>query len=199
MWSDGAAASALFCIICRSPTLLGSTASKTGMKYICTDGMVELDARVSLRCAASQSGCCTLRWRCRRPRTGLAPAPPCEKIIMQSPGRVERSTTTRSTQPVYIQMRWNSHAVHHDGFVVAGNRFLLNWPRRLESVCEVNIGTIFTVLSARVAIGCWYSVMWTFGLFYLSSTLSYDSHSCDIKTYRCNVVQHVIACKLWCL
>lgn len=47
---------------------------------------------------------------------------------------VERSATTLNTQPVYIQMCWYSHAVHHDGLRVSGNRFLLSLPVRVETV-----------------------------------------------------------------
>lgn len=36
---------------------------------------------------------------------------------------VERLTTTGITQPVYTQMRCNTHAIHHDGLVVVGTDF----------------------------------------------------------------------------
>lgn len=95
--------------------------------WTCSD-ISALRARVSLRCAGG--GCCTVRWRCSLPANRLRPRAPLRKnhnAIARAAG-VERSTTTHNTQPVYIQMRWNSHAVHHDGSVVSRSRFLLKWP-----------------------------------------------------------------------
>lgn len=88
MWNGSVAGSVLICIICRSPAGLGDKA--IGMccsLWICT-GMVWSSVR-EFRCAA-------LAHRRLLLHAPLAPAPPahlpqpalpCEKIIMQSPGR----------------------------------------------------------------------------------------------------------------
>lgn len=70
---------------------------------------------------------------------------------------VERSATTLNTQPVYIQMCWYPHAVHHDGLRVSGNWFLfarlsgslrarcLHWDKSYHWIviiqwCELSLG-----------------------------------------------------------
>lgn len=96
-----------------------------GCKYLWTVGTWSL--RTSLAALSRRSSrCCTLRWRRSPPACSPHPRGPLRKnhnAIARTAG-VERSAATSSTQPVYIQMRWNSHAIHHDGFVVSGNRFL---------------------------------------------------------------------------
>lgn len=70
---------------------------------------------------------CTLRWR-RPPRTPHHPLS-LAKIIMQSSGRsVWNRPARNNTEAVYIEMRWNSHAVHRQ--LVSESRFLLLWSLR---------------------------------------------------------------------
>lgn len=80
-------------------------------------------ARAAEAAAAARSAGCSPPAQLPHPR---GPLRKNHNAIARTAG-VERSAAARSTQTVYIQMRWYSHAVHHDGLFVSGNRFLLRY------------------------------------------------------------------------
>ncbi|CAH0726459.1 unnamed protein product, partial [Brenthis ino] len=87
-----------------------------------------MNAQVPRRCCGvASSWCCTVRWRRSLPSPRVPAAPPLSLAknhnAIARTADVERLTTTGITQPVYTQMRCNSHAIHHDGLVAAEKDF----------------------------------------------------------------------------